>query len=288
MARRPPVKKKEPVQLKGILDLPNELLIEIVSSLSVPNIRVLGRANRMLRFFTMDYLAKYHYDTGIFALPTEIILMVARYLQNPDDLSCFAQATQHYYPSITRIIALDNIRYDDNDLLHYAARKNLKSMARTIIRLGGDVNKALSPEPRTPLCLAASHGHTKMVKLLLSLGASQVISGERKALLLAINNRKEVAAQVLSRDILPYSTKIDRSGIVPLHMACQMKLPRLVCHYLRNHPATDPSITYLHDAALRIVIKQDLSGGSIIKREIHQDVYQIVLMLLHHGADPKA
>lgn len=279
---------KRALQFKTLLDLPNEVLVEVISFLSIPNIRILGRSSRKLRILSMDYLTRCRYSTGIFVLPGEIILEIAQYLRHPRHLTRFARATQWYYPLITKFIALDNIRYHNNSLLCYAAEKNLISMARTIVRQGGDVNKELRSKPLTALYFAARRGHTKMVKLLLSFGASQTISGERKPLLGAIFARHESTALLLSRDILPCSTKIDKHGGVALHKACKMKLVRLIGHYLGDYQNTNPSTKQVYNSALRIVVEQNLSSGNIIRREIHQDVYQIVLMLLHHGADRTA
>lgn len=283
------MKTQENVKLRGLLDLPNELLLMTISFLSVPNIRILGRSCRKLRFLVIHYLVRYHYSTGIFVLPAEIILNIAQYVRHPKHLSRFAQATQWYYPFITRTIALVNIRYHDNSLLCYAAQKNLISMARTMVHLGGDVNRKLRSKRVTALSFAASCGHTEMVNLLLSLGASQLVSGQRIPLLIAILRRHESTALVLSRNIVPYSAKPGKIDWNPLVNACKMKLVRLVCYMLGGHKVANPSFKHPYNVALRTVVRQDLSKGDInlIKREIHQDVYQIVLMLLHHGANPR-
>ena len=95
MTTRAPMTGKENRRPRGLLNLPNELLTEIVSFLSVPDVRIFGRSCRQLLPLTKDYLDRYYYNTGIFVLPDKIISMIARHVRyrRPKDLSRFSRAT---------------------------------------------------------------------------------------------------------------------------------------------------------------------------------------------------
>lgn len=68
-----------------------EILLEIAPSPAIKELRCLGRVNRRLRSFANDYLARYRYNTGIFRLPNELLLMITRDLDSQRQRSRFAR-----------------------------------------------------------------------------------------------------------------------------------------------------------------------------------------------------
>ena len=64
------------------------------------------------------------------------------------------------------------------------------------------------------------------------------------------------------------------------------KLAMVVSHLLETRRRLQLQETSYLDAALQSVISVDACKESVLKRELHQDVFQIVQALLAHGADP--
>ena len=64
------------------------------------------------------------------------------------------------------------------------------------------------------------------------------------------------------------------------------KLAMVVSHLLQIRGRLQLQKTSYLDAALQSVISLDARKESVLKRELHQDVFQIVQALLAHGADP--
>jgi ankyrin repeat protein len=280
----------------GLLKLPNEILIEIVTSLYTSDLRRLARTNRALYFFVTDYLYRYRYNSGLLACPNEIILEIVQHLKSQKERSRFAQASQRLYPITMNYVVRHNVRHGGSSLLNYASKRNLRRMAQHIIRLGGDVNtqyRGLSLTRRTlltPLAVAAACGHRGMVRILLENGASQFIDGRRIPLAAAIFKRHEKVALMLSQEVESDEVLHKASRETTLQAACVAKLVNLVRHYLQQgaHGKQRATAHVLHDRniALYRIIQQDASTGEFVKKHIHEDVYQIVLMLLKHGANP--
>ncbi|KAF2653001.1 hypothetical protein K491DRAFT_695151 [Lophiostoma macrostomum CBS 122681] len=280
----------------GLLTLPNELLIEIASPLRTPDARRLGKVSRRLRFFVEDYLARYRYNAGLFTLPNELMLEIAQHLTTQKDRSWLARASQRLYPLIMDCIFRYDVRYSMSSLLIYAAKRNLKNMAQKILHLGGDVNTQVGVGTRflgnrlTPLATAAYHGHERMVNMFLNSGASHFVNILRIPLATAMLNRHETVSLVLSRTLESSDVPLTRERGTVLQMACVAKLVNLVRFHLekesRRGGRIDVQSLRNRSSALYQILKKDASIDDIIKRQLHEDTYQIVFMLLEHGADP--
>jgi hypothetical protein len=131
---------KKDHSLTGLLGFRNEILLEIVSLLSTPDLRRLGRVNSRLYFLVGDYLLRYRYNVGLIALPNELILEIVQHLGCQRNRSRFARASRRVYPLVMDYIIRHNVRYDKSSLLNYATKRDLKEMAQMILHLGGDVN----------------------------------------------------------------------------------------------------------------------------------------------------
>ncbi|KAF1993968.1 hypothetical protein P154DRAFT_527387 [Amniculicola lignicola CBS 123094] len=284
--------------LAGLLDIPTELLLEIVSRLRTPDLRRLGRVNHALYSFVGHYLVRYRYNSGLLSLPNELILAIVQHLNNGRDRSRFARVSLRVYPLVMDYIVRHNVRHGRSHLLSYAARLNLEGMARKILHIGGDVNvfgghrfaNGIINEQLTPLSIAAYYGYEGMVRLLLGSGASRTVNGIRMALFMAMVEHHETVAIMLSRNLdLSDMISETRMKISALQLACREKLVNLVQYYLnRGSKRGRLSKTLIRDRsiALRMILLRDASRESFVKREIHEDVYKIVLLLLQSGADP--
>jgi hypothetical protein len=192
-----------------------------------------------------------------------------------------------------------DVKFDRSTLLNYAAWNNLKEMARTILHLGGNANARYAVGVRlntmedmpTPLVSAAIRGHIRIVRMLLKSGASQFVGESRVALTEAILKGHENVALLLSQDIDPDEVPLKKKkDFTVLQIACEAKLVKLVRYYLeRGSRCEGPENTRSspnYSIALYRVLNKDASKDSFLKRELYEDAYQIVLMLLQHGANP--
>lgn len=158
----------------------------------------------------------------------------------------------------------------------------------------------------TPLAAAAHEGHEPMVRLLLDAGASQYVHGQRLPLALAISSGHESIAMLLSQgldsdDVSPnYALPgYDRTYASLLQLACNAKLPKLVRFYLAL-PLRWPwgiSTHLLHNRSVALchLIMEDMDSyylcdedKTVTMNERHDEVYEILILLLEHGANPDA
>ena len=283
----------------GILRLPVELLHHIASLICTPDLRRLGRVNRAFYCYVADYLFRYRYNSGLLALPNELILEVVQHVACQNDRSHLARTSQRFYPLIMNYIIRHDVQHQGSSLLIHAAEKNLKGLARGILSRGGDVNAKVKVRfgaeihGTNPLGVAASRGNEGMVKLLIKAGANH---GRRLALASAIIRRHETIAILLSQEMDPSEVLLHKhplkSKLTALQMACVMKLVKLVRYFLLKH-----GVRYERDesgkirelnVALYAILKKDDTEGDFVKRRLHEEVYQIATALLQHGANPDA
>jgi hypothetical protein len=142
----------------------------------------------------------------------------------------------------------------------------------------------------TPLAIAAFHGHEKMVKVLLEAGASHFVDGMRIPLAVAIFKQHEAVALILSQELHPSDVILKKTRGTALQMACAAKLVNLVWYYLERGSQCGGLVNVhsLHNCSttLYVVLQEDASRDDFVKRKLHENVYQIVSMLLQHGANP--
>jgi ankyrin repeat protein len=278
------------------LTLPTEILLDIASFLTVTDIRRLGRVNRKLCYFAGDYLIRYRYNFGLVSLPNELILEIIQHLGRQRDRVRLAQASQRFYPIIVDHVLRQNVLYGRSSLLTYAATRNLKRMAQMMIHIGGDVNTQSGLEPSimgkrpTPLANAAFHGHERMVRIFLNAGSSYFVDGLRIPLMGAILKRHENVAFMLSQELDSGDVPLSKTHGTALQMACTAKLVNLVRYYLELGSQSEgrPDVRSLCDRSIALyhTLQLDACRNDIVKRDLHENVYQIILSLLDHGANP--
>ncbi|XP_014550318.1 hypothetical protein COCVIDRAFT_115792 [Bipolaris victoriae FI3] len=281
----------------GFYILPSENLVEIASFLNILDLRVLSKVSRRLYYFVQDYFKLYRYNAAIRTMPNEILFKVVQQLDCQKDQICFAQSSRRFYPVIADYISRHNVRYNKSSLLNYAAKRNLKAMTQRILQVGGDIETRLTipwtanDKHLTPLATAARHGHLEIVKMLLEAGASQFINGLRVPLPVAIFARHESVALLLSQQLCASVEPLGKNAGTVLQIASEAKLPRLVKHYLNDRDAQlqrkldGKHVHNLSNALVRVLLV-DVSDEDLLKRQLDDDAYQIVFMLLHQGASP--
>jgi hypothetical protein len=276
----------------GLLKLPHEILSVIASSLSIPDTRHFGRVNRRLYFFAREYLVRHRYTSGLHTLPNEILLQVVQLLETQQDRSRLARTSQTFYPVVMNFVVRYNIRYKESSFLNYTAKQNLEGMAQSILHLGGNVETRkgtvlrLNGEKATPLATAARHGHERMVRLFLKVGARQLIDGMPYPLGVAMFLRHENVALILSKELGANDT-LFTGGDTLLRCSCEAKLPKLVRFLLERAPKR-PNEQSVHDRsmALYILLNQTEYKRMFLKSDVTEHDYDIVTILLRHGADP--
>jgi ankyrin repeat protein len=276
----------------ALLKLPNELLFDIASYLSIPDIRHLSRVSRRFYFFAREYLIRYRYNSGLVTLPNEIILEVVQLLGTQKARSRFARTSQRFYPLVMNYVVRHNIRCGGSSLLNYASKRNLKGMAQRILHLGGNVNAqkgspiVFAGEGATPLTTAAYYGYERMVRLFLKTGARQRIGEYHAPLAVAMVRGHENVALILSQQLGANDT-LRRNGSTVLQHACDAKFVNLLRYLLERDP-TRPNEQSIHDRSIALyrLLGKTACKGEFVKRELLEDVYQIAMMLLRHGADP--
>jgi hypothetical protein len=282
------------IPVPGLLTLPNELLLAIACPLSTSTLRLLSKVNHHLYFFVRAYLIRHRYTHGLLTLPNELLLEITAYLGTQSDRSHFARTSQHFYPVVMNYIVRFDIRYRGSSMLNVAARRNLKGVARSMLRMGGEVNtqhgfQALRTGERpTPLLVAALLGHERMVRLFLGAGAQEALNDVRMPLLLAIAKGHEGIAVLLARDLDADDTiATPGRGRNVLLLACRARFVHLVRGLLERCALQGKRVDARKcSAALYMLLEGTASKGAFRARELLEDVHQIVLMLLGHGADP--
>jgi hypothetical protein len=277
--------------LPGLLELPNELLFDIASCLSFPDLRRLSRVSRRLQFIVGEYLPRYRYKSRLLTLPNNILLRVARLLDTRKDQSRFARTSQRFYPLVMGHIVRHNIQYEGSSLMNYASERNVKGMAQGILYLGGNVESLQGSSiivygGATPLTTAAYYGHERMVRFLINVGASQLLDGYRGPLAVAIARGRENVALILSQELEGNDT-LRRGGPTVLQRACEALLVNLV-HSLLERETKSPHEQSIRNRSIALYHLLDMNAcrNEFARRELLEYVYQIAMMLLRHGADP--
>jgi hypothetical protein len=277
--------------LPGLLKLPNELLCGIVSDLSIPDIRQLGRVSRRLYFFAREYLVRYRYKSGLHTLPNEILLEVVQLLGSQKTRSSFARTSQKFYPIVMNYVVCHDIWHGGSSLLHYASKRGLDGMAEGILYLGGDVETRsesdilIASEATTPLITAAGHGHVRTVRLFLEVGARQHINGFRAPLAVALAEGHEDVAIILSQELEARDT-LSKGGSTLLRCACEAKATNLVRLLLKRNPGfRDKQIVRDCNIALYGLLDENVCKGEFLKRELLEDDFNIATTLVQQSAE---
>ncbi|CAI6332786.1 unnamed protein product [Periconia digitata] len=215
------------------------------------------------------------------------------------DISRFAQVTRRQANNAQSYLLETNAVYYTGDLLSFAAKNGLLMVSQVILKaltqlgLGHAINRRHVIKIRereeyrvvSPLCITAAQGYTKLVKLLLESGAKSIYHGKQPALVYAIGNRHVGTAKELSRGRNMIDIGLVTTRRTALQLACREKLTSLVKYYLQRHRREGTLNLHECNAALRLVVRQDIRGDPFSVHP-HEDVYKIVSMLLRHGADP--
>jgi hypothetical protein len=267
--------------------MPTEILPDIFVLLRPSDLMSLGFVNRKFSLLIEKYHARC--NSGLSTMPNEIILEIIQHL-GARDQSRLARANRRFYPLIMDSILRDNARRGGSSILWFAVKRNLKGLTRRALQRGGDVNAVVrlnfSTEQKTPLLVAAYHGFEGIVNLLLKCGAHHSAYGRTSPIRIAISKRHEKVALILYRALESTDVEFYTKKNHLLRMACAAKLVNLVRHLLERRVFLNIESEGELDTALYCVLLVDMCQDKFLKRALHQDVYQIVLILLQHGACP--
>ncbi|KAH6613027.1 hypothetical protein C7974DRAFT_322131, partial [Boeremia exigua] len=260
-------------------------LPEIFVHLSSSDRRTLRSVNH--QFYSTVKIYQTKLGKCLTTFPNEIILEIIQYLRIRDQ-SRFARVSRRFYPLIMDALLRDNIRYKGSSLLQFSVRRDLRSFTRRIICRGGDVNtttnylRTPAVLPR-PLSVATYYGYADMVNLLLELGAHPFSQSKDIPLAFAISKGHERVALLLLHALKPINGKSYIADGELLRRASAAKMVTLVSHLLERR---SEFYTSEIDAALYQVLLGEMSKENIFQRSFHNEVFQIVLLLLRNGANP--
>jgi hypothetical protein len=271
------------------IKIPTGILSDIFVLLRPSDLMSLSFVNRNFSLLTKKYHARC--NSGLNTMPNEIILEIIQHLGAPDQ-SRLARASRRIYPLIMDAILRDDSRHGKSRILWFAVEKNLKSLTRRVLQRGGEVSAVavvLSRFPtaqKTPLLVAAHRGFEGIVNLLLKFGAHHSANGQMSPIKMAIFKRHEKIALILYRALESNDVDFNTKKNKLLRMACAAKLVKLVRYLLERRVHLNIESEEEVDTALYCVLQVDICQDKFLKRALHEDVYQIVLMLLQHGARP--
>jgi ankyrin repeat protein len=279
------------MQPSWILTVPNEIIFEILANLSPPNLRSIRNTNKRLRILAEDKLRPN--NGALFFLSSALILKVAQHL-SARDRSRFARVSHRYYSLITEEILRQNVEKGGSSLLYFAAKKNSTRMARRLLEYGADINARYGlssgnlDKKMNLLLFAAHHGHLDIVNLFLEFGALRYLTNQCAPLMSAISRQHDQVALALAEALQSVGAAMDRIIPTPLQMACKKKMVQLVKQLLKYKTPSKADRVQNVNHALYYVVVRERNSDMFLSKELHQDDYEIVLMLLERGANPDA
>jgi ankyrin repeat protein len=204
------------------------------------------------------------------------------------------QVTHKYYSLITETILQQNVGKGGSSLLYFAAKKNSTRMAQRLLEYDADINARYSSslgfldKKMNLLLFAAHHGHLNIVNLYLKFGALHYLTEQSAPLMAAISRQHDQVALALAQALQSVGADMDRAMPTPLQMACKKKMVQLVKQLLKyKMPSKSERVQNLNHASYCVVVRER-NSDVFLRRELHQDDYEIVLMLLERGANPDA
>lgn len=278
--------------------LPTEILFHIADWLTIPELRILGRANRQFAGFVNGYCKVYQYKLGLFRLPQSVLQQIIGHLDTIMEQSRFARTSHKLYAVVMESLLSTAEAEHKSALLIHAAMSNNVPLAQKVVRFGGDVNRQQTEayyHRGPPLSTSIEFGHADMVCFLLQAGASQLDHrGSRGSLQDALRLGHDEVALVLCEGLSQKDTTL-RWG--PVHSilseACEFGRSVVVESLLaRGHPGQTPEESiHTRSQTLHRVLRMHACEGSLVVdgklvAKPLDDVFKVTKLLLEYGADP--
>ena len=203
--------------------------------------------------------------------------------------------------------ALNSIDCDGYSVLHYAARSGNTKACNALLQAGACVTNldhsknSIITNSRSPLSLAAKHGHADIIRLLLEIGANMNDDAvEYNALVCALHNGQNTAAlELLDFGLNNESLVLPQTGETLLHLAaakCSNCVVRKLLNKLTLEKRDRNQRTAIHYAVKNSnenVLTMLLQNGALVNvQDQHGDTplhlcisYNQADLLITHGAD---
>ncbi|KAJ5722061.1 hypothetical protein N7488_000096 [Penicillium malachiteum] len=97
-------------------------------------------------------------------IPPNIAFCIADHLDEETDLVAFLETTRSLYSDLTRYTTWRCRQ----SIFQYAVKHSRPDLLERVFHMPLDINKKISPDFRTPICLALMNGDQKTVELLLT------------------------------------------------------------------------------------------------------------------------
>ena len=108
---------------------------------------------------------------GLVQLPSELIFLIAEWLDTQDCILSLALVNKRLSELVTHHLLKFNIRHRQSSALLWAANVGCKKTTRKLLKLKADVNTS-TPSGLMPLHFAAQAGHITIARLLIKHGAT--------------------------------------------------------------------------------------------------------------------
>ncbi|RYN68589.1 hypothetical protein AA0118_g1078 [Alternaria tenuissima] len=302
---------------QGLFKLPNELLLELAALLGPAYLRRLSQVNHRLLDFALDY-SRTHVSR-LAALPDDIVLRIVAYLGNfahlgnfaypgylgdPGNggniyLSQLAQASHRFYPLVMDAILREELRTLVSTPLLHAAYHGHEGLVQLLLQAGAS---PVVQDSLQILSVTITERHEHIVlRLLQALDSVNEPSDSVTKELFRVASEGDFRSLpselvrkyehvILRRLPSVTSTEWHQEGYIAaiMELAVAAKLVKVVDYLAQLKTQLQMEQTGYLDSALYNIISYDTCRGEIRKRELHQEVYQIVETLLAQGANPDA
>jgi ankyrin repeat protein len=234
-------------------------------------------------------------------LPTEMVIIIAKSLDDNRDLAMLARTCRFLYNVANPILYARNAKNEGSSALLWAGKTGSMETAKLCIKYGANVD-TYADDLRTPLILAADNGHVKLAEVLLACPGTYIsecdVDGNSATFLAAKNDDPEMLDLLLHHGA--DADQVHRDGMGLLHIPdLSIRAMQILLRYGANPGQMDsagktpltravksgsiPHVALLLDwSAGDMTGPADLQDDPLAMALDHQDE-DILRLLLKHG-----